>query len=813
MARGKKTIVQRIALDGGKEIEAEFKQLGAAGERAFAQLRAAAQKSQNLSPLANAIANVKRQFASLNETTGGFRDGLTNIGTGIATAARSLFLLKSAALAAEVGLANIIKGAAGAADELGKNAQSAGLTIEQYQALEYAAGQSGVEAEVFAKGMVRINDAIAEAAKKSEAALTDLADNGIRAVQSFDQFDGNSVKVVKLGSAMDETRKKAADLGQTFVNGFGAVGVTLRVAGQKVKQLEGPLGALQRLKVNPLDGLGKARNSFDVVQDFAEALSQLPDGVEKSGLAIDFFGAKLGGKFIPLLNGGREGVQELVDEFYKLQTGFNKTQFKAGEKLNDTFSKLGTTIKGVRNQIGALFFDDTTAIGERLQTLVDDNKRSLIDYVKAIRDATATVFSGGADTEARDTRADSTLNTVQDLKTKLEAVRDVAVSVGRFFIAAFGAIKDGADQVANAINSIFGTKLTGAELLVGALVFKLIGGFRVLIGVLQIFGGVAGGVLVALGALLAANIAKWDDIKKAVTNVGAAIGKAFSGDFAGAFEELKKSNLATWTIIAADALAAIAGVRLALGALALAGAGGPIGWLILGGLTIGAAIGLFWDPIKAALVAAIQTGGEIWAGFKSDALQAWAEIGNGFSQAFQTAASLASGALATVSAGLQKVVDLARSAASAVGSIFSGAANGGGGIDAMGNQYASGGYVRGRGTGTSDSIPAWLSNGEFVVRAAAVRKYGLNLLHSLNGLSAPNFKFGMPAFAMGGLVSPVTVPSIGNAKGPSSVVNLTIGGETFAGLTASPDVAERLARYAAKRVVASAGRRPSWVGG
>jgi hypothetical protein len=35
---------------------------------------------------------------------------------------------------------------------------------------------------------------------------------------------------------------------------------------------------------------------------------------------------------------------------------------------------------------------------------------------------------------------------------------------------------------------------------------------------------------------------------------------------------------------------------------------------------------------------------------------------------------------------------------------------------------ASGGYIRGPGTGTSDSIPAWLSNGEYVVRAASTAR-------------------------------------------------------------------------------------------
>lgn len=47
-------------------------------------------------------------------------------------------------------------------------------------------------------------------------------------------------------------------------------------------------------------------------------------------------------------------------------------------------------------------------------------------------------------------------------------------------------------------------------------------------------------------------------------------------------------------------------------------------------------------------------------------------------------------------------------------------------------QYATGGYVSGPGTGTSDSIPALLSNGEYVIRAAAVQRLGIGTLDKIN---------------------------------------------------------------------------------
>ena len=46
--------------------------------------------------------------------------------------------------------------------------------------------------------------------------------------------------------------------------------------------------------------------------------------------------------------------------------------------------------------------------------------------------------------------------------------------------------------------------------------------------------------------------------------------------------------------------------------------------------------------------------------------------------------------------------------------------------------FEPGGTVNGPGTATSDSIPAMLSNGEYVVKASAVDKYGVPLLHALN---------------------------------------------------------------------------------
>jgi len=100
---------------------------------------------------------------------------------------------------------------------------------------------------------------------------------------------------------------------------------------------------------------------------------------------------------------------------------------------------------------------------------------------------------------------------------------------------------------------------------------------------------------------------------------------------------------------------------------------------------------------------------------------------------------------------------------------------------------AAGGPIIGPGTSVSDSILARLSAGEFVVRAAAVKNYGLGFLERLNSMA-------LPRFATGGMVSTGTP------------VNLYLpGGQSFP-MTAQPSVAKQLASILSTEVL-KRGRR------
>lgn len=86
------------------------------------------------------------------------------------------------------------------------------------------------------------------------------------------------------------------------------------------------------------------------------------------------------------------------------------------------------------------------------------------------------------------------------------------------------------------------------------------------------------------------------------------------------------------------------------------------------------------------------------------------------------------------------------------------------------HRNARGGYITGPGTGTSDSIPSWLSNGEYVVRAAAVQKYGVDMLHKIN---AQRFADGGPVGTVSTSAAPAA-PSVFPSR-----VTLVVGDREF----------------------------------
>ncbi|PSJ57390.1 hypothetical protein C7I85_22665 [Mesorhizobium soli] len=147
-----------------------------------------------------------------------------------------------------------------------------------------------------------------------------------------------------------------------------------------------------------------------------------------------------------------------------------------------------------------------------------------------------------------------------------------------------------------------------------------------------------------------------------------------------------------------------------------------------------------------------------------------------------------------------------------------------------GRGFSRGGYLgTGPGTSTSDSIPAWLSLGEFVIQAQAVRKFGVDFFASLNrgllpavkgfssggivdGLRSRLSSFNIPQFANGGLVEHALASAGGGGGMKEFDLHLHMQGgvQVFRGLMSPAETATQMRKAVAASGNVSAGRRPGW---
>ena len=97
----------------------------------------------------------------------------------------------------------------------------------------------------------------------------------------------------------------------------------------------------ERFGISLRNADGTMRSTTEVLYDLSDVFTAMPDGPEKTALAMDFFGKKLGTELIPLLNQGSAGLRAMCDEAERLGLVLNAEQAKAAAEFNDNLDRLG----------------------------------------------------------------------------------------------------------------------------------------------------------------------------------------------------------------------------------------------------------------------------------------------------------------------------------------------------------------------------------------------------------------------------------------------------------------------------------------
>lgn len=186
--------------------------------------------------------------------------------------------------------------------------------------------------------------AVAAAAAAAAVAI------GIALGRTIDDMDKLNKTSQKLGIPVEQLSSLAyaADLAdvsfEALSKGVGKLSKAMVEAASK--PMSDSANAFRALGVSVTDANGKLKSSDVVLGDLANAFEGLKDGPGKTAVAMAIFG-KAGADLIPLLNGGRDSLNEMNAEAKAFGAIVSTSAAKQAEAFNDNLTRLGYAVKGL----------------------------------------------------------------------------------------------------------------------------------------------------------------------------------------------------------------------------------------------------------------------------------------------------------------------------------------------------------------------------------------------------------------------------------------------------------------------------------
>jgi hypothetical protein len=171
---------------------------------------------------------------------------------------------------------------------------------------------------------------------------------------AIDTADNLAKMSAKTGVSVEQLSKfkQAADLGGTSIE--AVTGAMLKL-NKGLAEGSGPASkALNTLGISATDASGKLKSTDKIMLEVADKFKAMPDGAEKSALAMQLFG-KSGAEMIPMLNGGSKAIDGLnasmSTKFAKSAEAFNDKITTIQAKLMELGVKLGEALMPAFNAV------------------------------------------------------------------------------------------------------------------------------------------------------------------------------------------------------------------------------------------------------------------------------------------------------------------------------------------------------------------------------------------------------------------------------------------------------------------------------
>lgn len=777
----------------------------------------------NVADSANSsFSGMGRSATNAKSAIGGINSEVRRIGGTAKTAALAIAGI-AGSVAAAVGMAASKTGSEIA--QMKTDADARGMDIGTISRLQYAAKRTGVAdpdavATIFEEISDRMMDAKYEI-RESREALTDVSREfgllGIeqrRLTQDYSQqiaeYNGAAVAFQKAQKAHSMGKITNAEFDSARQNFQQATrsyedillqfnDLEMRSVDLQRQQRDLSIGTsdirmgLSEMGVDPVLPNGELKDSLTIFMEVADAVQRMQKEGKSAqsvmGSLMKSFGDQAARFVFPLAQNGSAGLKQIMSEADKLGVVIGKDLAGSSQQWSTELSVLEAQFTSIRYAVSKALLPEMSKMVAQLSVWLGQNKAVIVEAItngalkvaQSINDAfqwlvknkesVGSFFGVIGDGFKQIGTWITSINWEQTFTTFSQAW----TTTGKPII---DGILEGLAQIGKALAPLFGRELNATEVGIGLVLLQITGVIPLAVAAVTLLSSALSGLYFAV-ALVVKPL--WSLLALIATKTG--VVAAFTG-----------------------ALGFLKGAIIGLVVKVLSPLAAIIGWpaliaaAVVGGLLL---IVSNWDTVKATISSAWDFLKSVGTDFKKFVDTEFPTLGKvlsvlgtvlevviaGFAKVAGYAWDGIVGGLKGVADWMVRILGLSSDIESlwaGMGNFFSGMKLGTwdsvDGSD-MTLARANGGPIYGPGTGTSDSILARLSNGEFVVRAAAVKQYGMGLLHAINSMSLPSST--LPAFASGGLVS-------GGSSGGS--LTLALGGKSF-GASAPRSTIDDLVRH------------------
>lgn len=121
--------------------------------------------------------------------------------------------------------------------------------------------------------------------------------------------------------------------------------------------------AFKKLGVSVKDSSGKMRSQEEIMNDTIMALASMDDVNKRNALAMEIFGNQWT-EILPLLNQGKEALQEQYQFLEKYGLVISDDAVQAGVKLGDTFADIRRIMSAFGTMLGSKFVPQLQQIAD-----------------------------------------------------------------------------------------------------------------------------------------------------------------------------------------------------------------------------------------------------------------------------------------------------------------------------------------------------------------------------------------------------------------------------------------------------------------